>query len=75
MKPKRGERSDLKAAAAIWAAGWKIILSPERSTGRYVAEKREYEDDGESVTRKFESDYTLSGLARIVQRREREEAS
>lgn len=64
-----GERSDAKARASIEAAGWVVT----RMVARHVAEKRVYEED-ESVTRKFESSFTLEALAKQVVRREQEEA-
>ena len=68
---EQGRRSDAKATKAIEAAGW--TLSERSVRGRYVATKRVIEDD-HTITRKFESSYTLDGLRINVTRRERESA-
>jgi hypothetical protein len=67
---KTGKRSDTKATSTIGAAGW--ILS--RTDTRFVAKKIVHEHEDDSTTIRFESDYTLEGLARSVERREREES-
>ena len=80
MKGKRmgkrrstGARADANATRSVTDAGWEIIRVRENGDGRFVAQKKVYEREDESVTKLFESDYTLEGLARAVQRREREE--
>lgn len=72
MKKRRsaGERSDAKAVASIEAAGWGVT----RMGARHVARKTIHERDDDSTTLKFESSYTLDGLAKQVARRHREEA-
>lgn len=67
---KKGEAIDARATAQIVAAGWDVATHGPR----FVASKRVIEDD-HSITRKFESTYTLEGLARNVKRREREESN
>lgn len=65
-----GKAIDAKAKAKIEAMGWTIISTKPR----FVAEKKVFEEKDDSTTRRFESFGTLEGLARTVQRREREEA-
>ena len=65
--PQHGRRADAKSLAAIQAAGW----THTHNETRHVASKRVIEED-HSITWKFESSYTLEGLARNVARRERE---
>ena len=67
---KKGEAIDARATAQVEAAGWAV----GKSGPRFIASKRVIEDD-HSITRKFESTYTLEGLARNVKRREREESN
>lgn len=64
-----GERSDARARARIASYGWEVnAVSP------YVATKTIYEREDDTVTRKFESAFTLEAVAKQVARREREEA-
>lgn len=72
-RPQGGQRSDARAMSQIGDSGWDLIRirEPEHGFGRFVARKRIIEDD-HSVTLRFESSLTLGGLARNVQRRERE---
>lgn len=66
---RRAKQAVDRALKAIEAAGWTVTAT---LGGRFVARKRRFEDD-ESVTLLFESDYTIEGLAALVNRREREE--
>ena len=68
----RAERADARAVRTIEENGWALIAVREGGIGRFVAEKTIREDD-DSVTRMFESTYTLDGLAKQVTRRMREE--
>jgi hypothetical protein len=71
-KQNHGKRSDERAVATIEAAGWKIISAREQGQGRYVACLPIPEED-ESLTRLFESAFTLQDLAKQVNRRMVEE--
>lgn len=74
MKGRRqAQRSDAKAEATIAAAGWDLTRVRAVDHGRFVARQRVIEDD-HSITLRFESSFTLDGLAKNVQRRERETA-
>jgi hypothetical protein len=64
---QQGKRSDNRSTAEIGAAGWVLTKTDQR----YVATKRVIEDD-HTITMRYESDYTLGGLASQVARRERE---
>ena len=68
---RRAEQAIARASKAIADAGWKVYGPTEN--GRFVATKLVPEREDDSVTRLFESDYTIEGLATYVQRREREE--
>ena len=70
-KQQQARRSDEKATATIAAAGWDLTRIRAEDHGRYVARQRVIEDD-HSITLRFESSYTLDGLAKNVTRRERE---
>ena len=70
-KPNMAKRSDAKAEAALAAAGWDLTRIRAENHGRFVARQRVIEDD-HSITLRFESTYTLEGLAKNVQRRVRE---
>lgn len=70
QRKSRGEVAVERALKSIEEAGWKVTTT----LVRYVAIKTRYEREDESVTRLFESDYTIEGLAANVARREREEA-
>ena len=70
---KQGKRSDAKAEAVIASAGWDLTRIRAEGHGRFVARRRVIEED-HSITLKFESSYTLDGLAKDVTRRERESA-
>lgn len=63
----QGEKGDARSRSEIAASGWALALHG----ARYVASKRVIEED-HSITMKYESDYTLSGLALSIRRRERE---
>lgn len=71
---RRSAEAVNRASSAIREAGWsmRLMVSPTRSIGRYVATKRTTESD-DTVTTLYESDYTIEGLAALVRRREREE--
>ena len=69
----RGKQSDTRSTATIADAGWTIIRRREDGNVRYVARKQKTEREDETVTKKYESSYTLEGLAKNVERREREE--
>lgn len=73
MKGKRnqGKRADAKAEATIAAAGWDLTRIRAEDHGRFVARQRVIEED-HSITLRFESSFTLDGLAKNVTRRERE---
>ncbi len=70
MKRDRGKQIDAKATASVEAFGWTV----SKVGPRHVARKRVIHED-HSETFMFESTYTLEGLAKIVKRREREEAT
>ena len=70
-KQQQARRSDEKATATIADAGWDLTRVRAVDHGRYVARQRVIEDD-HSITLRFESSYTLDGLAKNVTRRERE---
>lgn len=67
----QGRRADAKAEAAIAAAGWDLTRVRAEDHGRFVARQRVIEED-HSITLRYESSYTLDGLAKNVTRRERE---
>ena len=74
---RRSQKAVERATKSIDAAGWTIQVTLDVLTGgpgRYVAKKKRFEREDESVTTLFESDYTIEGLAANVARREREEA-
>jgi len=68
----RAEQAQRRAASAIGMAGWNIIRVREGGVGLFVARKTIREED-DSATHLFESTYTLEGLAKQVDRRQREE--
>ncbi len=68
----RARQATQRAASAIGTAGWNIIRIREDGQGLFVARKTIREED-DSVTFMFESTYTLEGLAKQVERRQREE--
>ena len=68
---QQGRRADARAEASIAAAGWDLTRIRAEDHGRFVARQRIIEDD-HSITLRFESSYTLDGLAKNVTRRERE---
>lgn len=70
---KQGKRSDAKAETTIAEAGWDLTRVRAEDHGRYVARQRTIEED-HSITLKYESSFTLEGLAKNVTRRERESA-
>ncbi len=70
----QARRADEKAEATIAAAGWDLTRIRAEDHGRFVARQRVIEED-HSITQRFESSYTLDGLAKNVTRRERELAS
>lgn len=72
-KQQQAKRSDAKAEATIAAAGWDLTRVRAEDHGRFVARQRAIEDD-HSVTFRYESSFTLDGLAKNVTRREREAA-
>ena len=67
----QARRADEKAEATIAAAGWDLTRIRAEDHGRFVARQRVIEED-HSITLRFESSYTLDGLAKNVVRRERE---
>lgn len=68
---QQGRQADAKAEATIAAAGWDLTRIRAEDHARFVARQRTIEDD-HSITLRFESSYTLDGLAKNVLRRERE---
>ena len=72
MRRNSGKKSDARATSAIEAAGW--ILTRLRCEGQpYSVAKKEFREADGSRTTMYESSRTLEGLAKIVERREREE--
>ena len=70
----QGRKADERSRSEIAAAGWTLAsVTGPMGWKKYVASKRVIEDD-HSITMKYESSYTLGGLALSVRRREREAA-
>lgn len=67
----RVNRSDERAMEVIAEAGFDLTRIRAEDHGRFVARQRVIEDD-HSITWRWESSYTLEGLAKNVQRRVRE---
>lgn len=70
---QQAARSDNRSTAKIEGAGWTIIQRRASYAPRFVALKQRIEED-HSVTKLYESSLTLAGLAKNVERREREES-
>jgi hypothetical protein len=68
---QQGKRSDAKAEGVIAEAGWDLTRIRAEGHGRFVARQRVIEED-HSITVRYESSFTLDGLAKNVTRRVRE---
>ncbi len=80
MKRRKGKRdaaeraraAAVRALKSIEANGWKVTRYRTAEQKRFVAEQTIFEREDESTTRRFESDYTIEGLAAAVARRAEE---
>jgi hypothetical protein len=74
QKQSAGARADKRALAVIEGAGWTLTGVREGGVGRFVATKNRIEED-HSITKMYESSYTLVAVCSQVERREREESN